>query len=161
LNDMNEDTAVPGFSQDEKRSLAGVLDVIIPPGGDGRRPGAGELGLADYVEERLRQMPGQLAEIARSLAALDDLARRRSSPGFAELPGDDRLEVLNEFAAAEPAFLPGLIFQTYTGYYQDPRVVAALGVESWPPHPEGYTVAAGDLSLLDEVRARGNPDRKD
>jgi hypothetical protein len=158
---MNEDAADSGLSQDEKRSLAGVLDAIIPPSGDGRRPGAGELGLADYVEEKLRQMPGQLAEIARGLAAIDDLARRRSAPGFAALPGEDRVEVLNELAAVEPGFLPGLVFQTYAGYYQNPRIVAALGVESWPPHPDGYTVATGDLSLLDEVRERGDPDRKD
>jgi hypothetical protein len=40
-------------------------------------------------------------------------------------------------------------------YYQAPRVVEALGLEARPPHPKGYEVELGDLTLLDEVRRRG------
>jgi hypothetical protein len=62
--------------------------------------------------------------------------------------------VLNELASAQPGFLPGLMFLTYAGYYQDPRVVEALGLEPRPPFPKGYDMEPNELSLLDEVRQR-------
>ena len=40
------------MSGDETGTLRAVLDEIIPPSGDGRLPGAGELGLAEGLRER-------------------------------------------------------------------------------------------------------------
>ena len=57
-------------------------------------------------------------------------------------PGDDVL-------------CPTLTFVAYVGYYQHPRVVAALGLEHRPPHPKGHEMEASDLTLLDPVRRRG------
>jgi len=113
----------PGFSRDEIRLLTSVLDEIIPPSDDGRFPGAGALGLADFVEQNLQTTPELRPAIAQGLAALEDLARSRNSRGFAALSGQDKLDVLNELATTQPAFLPGLILQTYAGYYQNGRVV--------------------------------------
>jgi hypothetical protein len=62
--------------------------------------------------------------------------------------------VLNEIATTEPGFLPGLIFHTYAGYYQNGRVMEALGLEPRPPHPAGYEMEPGDLTLLEAVRRR-------
>jgi len=64
------------------------------------------------------------------------------------------VEVMNELAATEQAFLPGLIFHTYVGYYLNDRVIEALGREPRPPHPKGYDMEASDLTLLDDVRRR-------
>jgi hypothetical protein len=55
----------------------------------------------------------------------------------------------------EPSFLARLAQQTVTAYYQDDRVLQAIGMEARPPFPKGYEVPSGDLSLLDPVRARG------
>ncbi|MEN8184565.1 MAG: gluconate 2-dehydrogenase subunit 3 family protein [Myxococcota bacterium] len=147
-----------GFSPDETRGLSVVLDEIIP-GREGV-PGAGALGLASTVEEALAATAGAQAGVAQGLASLDELSRGHGAGSFAELPGQERREVLNELAAREPGFLPGLIFHTYVGYYQDARVVEALGLEPRPPHPEGYELEAGDLSLLDPVRERAKMFRK-
>jgi len=157
---ISEDTGGPGFSRDEERALASVLDEIIPPSGDGRLPGAGELGLAGYIEQTLQQTPEFRPAIAQGLSTLDDLARSRGSERFAALSGQDKLDVLNQLATAQPAFLPGLIFHAYAGYYQNGRVVAALGLEPRPPHPEGYDLEPGDLTLLDRVRRRPEMYRK-
>ena len=151
---MSEDTSDPVFSPDEERTLSSVLDEIIPPRSDGRLPGAGELGLARYIEHAVQQTPELGPAIAQGLAALDDLAGRRGARGFTALPGQDKLEVLNEIARTKPGFLPGLIFHTYAGYYQNGRVVEALGLEPRPPHPEGYEMEPSDLTLLDGVRQR-------
>ncbi len=144
------------FFRDRGRTLSGVLDEIIPPSDDGRLPGAGELGLVDYIEEVAQRAPELEPVLARGLEALDTIANRRDPRGFAALSKPDRAEVMNELAATEPAFLPGLIFHTYVGYYLNGRVIEALGLEARPPHPKGYEMEAGDLTLLDAVRQRQN-----
>jgi hypothetical protein len=152
--------AIPSdtFTPAQRAALAGVLDAIVPRSADARLPGAGELGLADAVEEKLGAMR---QFIARALEVLDALARERSGAAFASLAQDERQEVLNTHAATDPAFLGGLVFQTYCAYYQHPRVVAALGLAARPPHPEGYSLEQPDLeALLAPVRERHKLYRK-
>jgi hypothetical protein len=145
------DTDGSGTTPDALRTLACVLDEIIPPDGGGRLPGAGELGLA----RRVAAIPELTEVVAEGIAGLDERAHARGAAGFAELAADERREVLNELAAAQPAFLPGLIFQTYVGYYQEPRVLEGLGLEPRAPHPLGYELEQSDLdSLLAGVRGR-------
>ena len=151
---MSNDESNLRFSENERRALSSVLDKIIPPSDDGRFPGAGELGLASYIEQGLEQTPALRPVIVQGLSAVDELARRRSSLAFAALSSEDKLEVLNELGSKQPAFLPILILQTYVGYYQNPRIVEALGLEARPPHPMGYETEPNDLTLLDQVRER-------
>ncbi|MBW2421934.1 MAG: gluconate 2-dehydrogenase subunit 3 family protein [Deltaproteobacteria bacterium] len=141
----------PSFSPDTQRTLAAVLDEIIPASRDGALPGAGALGVGVYVEERL----GTAAEaVTAGLAALEELAMGRGAAGFCAAAREDRLPLLNEVSESHPGLLGSLIFHGYGGYYQDPRVVEALGLEARPPHPKGYELESGDLGLLDAVRAR-------
>ena len=148
---MSDDTNDSGFSPHEARALASVLDEIIPPSGDGRLPGAGEVGLVRYIEQ---QAPELRPTIVQGLSALDEHARGRGAREFAALSGEDKLEALNELATAQPAFLPGLILQSYVGYYQNDRVLEGLGLEPRPPYPDGYKMEPTDLGLLDGVRRR-------
>ena len=141
-----------GFSDGQRAALSAVLDAIIPPSADGRLPGAGALGLAAAIEERLGAMG---AFTARGLDALDAIARERGARGFAALAPTARADALNAHATADPGFLPGLVFQVYSAYYQHPRVQEALGLEPRPPHPKGYALEQPDLdALLTPVRAR-------
>jgi hypothetical protein len=151
---MSESESGSVFSPAEAHVLSGVLDEIVPPRADGALPGAGALGLIARIERAVREHPDLRPAITQGLAALEERAKGRGVGSFPELARDARLEVLNELASAAPAFLPALIFQTYVGYYEDPRVQQALGLEARPPHPKGYAMDPGDLSLLDPVRAR-------
>ena len=144
------------FSAAEGRTLASLLDLIIPPSRDGQLPGAGELGLSVYILEALEAAPEQRPVIARGLSGLNDAAQRRGEADFAALSQAHRLEVVESVAKTQPGLLPLLVFHTYAGYYQNARVVEALGLEARPPHPDGYDLEAGDLTLLDPVRERGN-----
>jgi gluconate 2-dehydrogenase subunit 3-like protein len=147
-----------GFSDAQRAALASVLDAIIPPSANGRLPGAGELGLASSIEERLGAMG---AFTALGLDALDALARERGVSGFAALAPAARADVLNAHAAADPGFLPGLVFQVYSAYYQHPRVQEGLGLEPRPPHPKGYALEQPDLdALLAPVRAKAKQYRE-
>ena len=148
------------LSDAQRAALAAVLDAIIPRSADGRLPGAGELGLARGIEQQLGAMVGFTA---RSLDALDALARERQASaeasaeasGFAALGAAARAQVLDAHAAADPGFLPGLVFQAYSAYYQHPRALEGLGLEPRPPHPKGYALDQPDLdALLAPVRAR-------
>ena len=151
---MSNEKAVFDPSEDQARTLAAVLDAIVPPSSDGRLPGAGEVGLVDGIVEAVRQSPDLRAAIVQGLASLEELAGARGSGGFAALSKEDRARVLEELSASAPAFLPALTFQTYLRYYQHPRVLAGRGLEPRPPYPDGYELATGDLSLLDAVRRR-------
>lgn len=142
------------LSLEQKRSLAALLDEIVPPSAARRLPGAGELGLADAIEANLRQRPALRSGVLAGLAALDELAESRGAGGFAALPASLRRALLDELEPRAPGFLPALVFQTYAAYYQVPRVLEALGMEARPPHPRGYELEPGDLGLLDPVRRR-------
>lgn len=146
---MSDETISPGFSEGQKRVLASVLDEIIPPSSDGKLPGAGELGIASHIEEALRNTPDLRSMIAQGLSDLDEQARSRNEQGFAGLSQEDKVQLLND-----QAFVLPLTFHTYIGYYQNARIVEALGLEARPPHPEGYPVEPNDLTLLEGVRRR-------
>jgi hypothetical protein len=143
------------FTEAQRRVLAHVLDDIIPASADGRLPAAGQLGAADYLDRSLGAMPELKAMIAQGIDALDALARRRDPRGLDGLSADERTAVLAEHAGSEHSFPPILIMHTFAGYYQDPRILAVLGMAPRPPHPEGYEMDPGDLSLLEPVRRRG------
>jgi hypothetical protein len=149
---MSDETAA--LTREQHRALAAVLDEIVPPSADGRLPGAGALGLASTIEEKMREEPILQPAVLGGLEALDALAKRSGAAGFADVPASERAELLSRISAEAPAFLPGLIFHTYLAYYQQAPVLEGLGVPPRPPFPEGYAVAPTDESLLDPVRRR-------
>jgi hypothetical protein len=144
----------PVLSRDAAQALACVLDEIIPRSDDGALPGAGELGLVAAIERALIRTPDLKVAVDAGLAALERQALERGAASYPALPRAERREILDAVVGAQPAFLPGLVFHSYTSYYQHPRVLEALGLEPRPPFPRGYAVQAGDFGLLDAVRRR-------
>jgi len=136
------------FSEATLETLAAVLDTLVPPSADGRMPGAGAIGLASGVSERLG--PGAPL-IESGLAALDGKA---GAAGFAALAPEARAEVLRAYETEQPGFVQLLCFQTYTLYYQTAEAVEGLGLDPRPLFPRGFDLEQGDLSLLDGVRER-------
>jgi hypothetical protein len=151
-----EDGQAPLMAEDQQRALDLVLEELIPPSADGRLPGAGDVGLGAHVAAALQPVPPLRQMIVAGLAALDDLARGRwRAERFAALPRAERAAALEELASSEHAFPPVLVLHAYAAYYQHPRVLEALGLAPWPPHPAGYTTVEGDLSLVEPVQRRG------
>src|SRR5438132_3657989 len=150
---MSDD--VPGFTPDEERMLTSLLDAMLPGTTDGRLPGAGTLGLVRHITRMVEQTPMLRPVVAYGLSTLDELARKRAPGGWDALSSEERAAVLKQFTADDQFFLPAFLFLAYSGYYTDPRVVEALGLEPRPPHPTGYTMEPDDLSVLDPVRRRG------
>ena len=142
------------LSEEQHRTLNHVLDELIPPDSERQRPGAGQLGIAGYVDAALDTMPPVKEMIVDSLAALDEIAGRQGAGRFSDLPRAERVALLDQLAAGDRGFPPVLVLHAYAGYYQHPQVLEALGIEPRPPHPAGYTTVDGDLTLLDPVRRR-------
>jgi len=144
-----------GFTAEQEDILRALLDEVIPPSSDGRLPGAGGLDLAGHVARTVRQTPMLAPVVQYGLSAIAELAGTRSPDGWAGLARAERSALLAEFAAGDQLFMPALLFLAYSGYYQHPHVVEALGLEARPPHPKGYAMEAFDTTLLDPVRRRG------
>jgi hypothetical protein len=140
------------FSVDEKRLLLGLLDAVVPPSADGRLPGAGQLDLVEHIARTVREMPMLRPVVEYGLSALSELATKR--------PDRDLRAVLEAFAAGDQFFMPAFLFLVYSTYYQNPRVLAALGLEARPPHPKGHEMEPIDVTLLDPVRRRAGMFRK-
>ncbi len=151
---MSDSNATAALSEAELRTLAAVLDLIIPPSGDGRMPGAGEVGIGACIEAIARREAGLRAVVVAGVAALEALARSSGASAFAALGGEVRLAALQEVAVAQPGFVPNLIFHTYAHYYQQGRVLEGLGLDPRPPFPTGHVLEPFDETLLDGVRRR-------
>jgi hypothetical protein len=148
---MSDSTpTVRELSADERRALACVLDAIIPPSADGRMPGAGAAGIGAHVEGVLRTLPDLHAMVVEGLHELDTQARQQYDRAFVAMGESERAALV-----AMQGFSYALVPHAYVGYYQQDRVLEAIGMEPRPPHPEGYAVPPSDLSLLDPVKARG------
>lgn len=149
----------------QRELLTQVLDRIVPA--DGGLPGAGETGVAEFVEsasgsklgqDRLPRGGGNPSTTRLLVDGLKqiELAAGRRSPGtFSDLDGDAKDEVLRAVESDSPDFFAELVRLTYVGYYSQPRIVAALGLEARPPQPLGFELEQADLSPLDNVRKRG------
>ena len=140
------------LSAEQRALLDAVLDRLIPA--EGAMPGAGQIGTSDYIDG----VAGQSARMARLFGAglrSIELAASRRGGSFAELDGETRDEVLRGIESDESDFFETLLGQAYNGYYSNPEVVAALGLEARPPQPQGHEVAFGDFGTLDAVTARG------
>ena len=140
---------------DQMRLLQSLCDQLVPPSADGRLPSAGAFDLRAHVAGTMRRMPMLRPVVEYGLSTLADLATQRDPGGWDALSAVERADLFHGFAAGDQFFMPALLMLVYSGYYQQARVVEALGLEARAPHPRGYAMEADDLSLLDPVRTRG------
>ena len=150
-------TDTASFTADEARALAALADMIVPPSDEFAVPGAGDPAI---VEAILSDAERHADQFRAALAALDELARTAHGATFADLDVAQRGGVVDEFRAARSGDANLIANLTVQGYYRDDRVMASLGMEPRPPHPDGYEVEQGDWSLLDPVRQRDEFYRK-
>ncbi len=123
------------LAAEELDLLTAVLDALIPASDDGRFPGAGSLGCARQVARNCSKVPGLLELVRCGLRELAESSRARWNEPFEVL----RLEAREQLLAHQSFVLP-LLIQAYIVYYQQPAVLAALGLEPRPPHPQGYAM---------------------
>ena len=141
---MTDSKGTGVLSPAQRALLADVLDQIVPPEGD--RAGAGEGGAADYIDGVLERSPELRHAFLSGLAALD------APMPFESLSADEKVSRMRGIETAHPDFFTTLVREGYAGYYSNPTVVGALGLDPTPPQPVGYVLEPFDYGLLDNPK---------
>ena len=139
------------LNEEQSHSLKFLLNMIIPPNQEKGMPGAGELDFVSYVHEFA---PDQIKAIQSELDLLEQESQHQYKCSFTDLDPSDRELLVDQMRKKDTQFAQHIVVQTMGCYYQDDKVVTALGVETRPPFPKGNEVVSGDLSLLDPVRKK-------
>ena len=140
------------FSPGQRELLDSVLDRIIPP--QDNRPGAGSLGIGDFVEGVAVGEPGLIRMFVQGLAAIEIAAAERGAGGFAALSAEQKDDALRSVEAAHGDFFEQLVLQVYNGYYTNLTVFDSIGY-TLPSAPEtGVKLDLLDETLLETQRQR-------
>ena len=139
------------WTDTEKFVLNAILDELIPPSNDGIIPGAGALGVAEFIASAQAYAPAPVESATTIIKAVGD--------DFATGSRIEKIADLKRVEAGHPDAFATLIRLTYMGYYSRPDTRPHFGVGAHPIHPKGYEVARESAAQMDEltapVRARG------
>jgi hypothetical protein len=157
-DDLSNENEV--LSPEDRDTLTALLDTLIPASTDGRKPGAGALGIEEAVWRAVGQDPIARPVFGSLLNSIREAARGRGAETFAELDIEARTEIARAIESETPEAFALVVARTCANYYQNAEVVTALGLEARPPFPAGFEVAPTDPALLDPVRGRAPMYRK-
>ena len=140
------------FSLAQRELLDSVLDRIIPP--QENRPGAGALGIGDFVESVAVGEPGLIRLFMQGLAAIEIAAAERGPDGFAALSDDGKDAALRAVEVSHADFFDQLVLQVYNGYYTNLTVFESIGYNLPSPPVPGVKLELLDETLLEAQRQR-------
>jgi Gluconate 2-dehydrogenase subunit 3 len=140
------------FAAAQRELLVSVLNRIVPAAG--AFPGAGDLGVASYIERVVGQSTALRRLFAQGLVQITLMSLTQYAQPFTMLLEEQRDAVLRQVETTAPEFFEVLVTHTYSGYYSHPTIVRLLGMEGRPPQPRGYHLEPLDLSLLDNIKQR-------
>ena len=139
------------FSQAQIETLTAALNRIIP--GEGVMPGAGDLGVAQFIEAAAAGSPAKTRLFTQGLATIEITSTRLTGKAFATAAGQEQDQALQSMESSEPEFFDELVRQAYNGYYTDPSVFEAIGYSTPQPTIGGQPDLL-DESLLEKQRQR-------
>jgi len=126
------------FTPAQARTVDAICAQLIPADQD---PGAHEAGVVYYIDLQLsRRLKRYRAAYVRGLEWLDSASRARFGRPFADLSGEQQIELLNLTEEKEPAFFDLILAHTRQGFYGDPRHGGNRDRVSWKmlglPYPQ-------------------------
>jgi hypothetical protein len=132
-------------------TLKSILDCLIPASAPHNAPSGADDGIVDTYMEMIAAYKEILEAV---LVGINEGANTFFGQTFIALSSEQKQEIMNGFKENEPEAF-GLIASTLLkAYYQDPRVIGALGMQARAPFPLGFEVEQGDWSLLEPVRQK-------
>ena len=140
------------FSPAQRELLDAVLDRLIPP--QENRPGAGSLGVGDFVESVAVGEPGLTRMFVQGLAAIEIASAERGPDGFVNLSDDAKDATLQAVEQSNGNFFDQLILQTYNGYYTNLTVFDSIGYTLPSVPSPGAKLGLLDETLLEAQRQR-------
>lgn len=138
------------FTDAQRELLTLVLNRIVPA--EGQLPGAGDLGVADFIEETASRSADLRRLFLEGLTLIDITAVQSQGRGFGELSGGQQDAVLKEVETRNSSFFDTLTRQCYNGYYTSPEVFQLIGYRRKLAHE--YQHQPFDESLLEPQRQR-------
>ena len=141
------------FSPQQRSIVISVLDRLIPRQDD--LPSTAEAGTVDYIDGVVADSKHLPRLFGRGLRLIESTAARVGGSRFETLSGERQDDVLHRVESEEGEFFETLVGYAYNGYYSNPEVVEALGIDPSAPQPRGNKVEVGDFSSLEEVQRRG------
>jgi hypothetical protein len=139
------------FAAAQRELLVRVLNCLVPAAG--AFPGAGDLGVASYLDRVVGPSAALKRLFAQGLVQITLSSQAQYAHPFTALPEGQCEAVLRHVEATAPEFFEALVTHTYSGYYSHPTIVRLLGLEG-PPQPRGYHLEPLELSLLDNTKQR-------
>ena len=130
--------------------LIKAFNRIIPAEGD--FPAAGDLGLADTLEQTIGRTRQSIRMFLEGLAQIDIAAVQEQGMEFSRLSGADQDSTLQSVEQSHPAFFNELKRQCYNGYYTHPLPQELIGYSR--PEPGEYRPIPFDESLLEPQKQR-------
>ena len=146
------------FGPEQTALVTAVVDRLIPREGDS--PSASEAGAVSYIDAAVAESDSLPRLFLAGMNTIESESLKGGGARFTDLRAELQDQVLRTVEVVGAEFFEALVGQTYNAYYTNPKAVAALGVDPRPPQPTGHEVDAGDLSLLENVIARGRAYRE-
>lgn len=140
------------FTDLQRDLLSSVLNRLIPP--EGELPGAGDLGLAGFLEGVIEREVKLNRLFNEGLAQIEIAAGIREPAGFQALNDDGKDAALKEVEASHPEFFDEMVRQTYNGYYTNPSIFQLIGYSARPTPGTSGSLELLDESLLEQQRQR-------
>ena len=140
------------FADSQRQLLNAVLNRIVPAQGD--RPGAGDLGIAAFVEQAAAKTPGLTRMFNEGLNTILVAASKSQPGGFLAMADAEQDDTLLQVESSSPEFFDQLVQQAYNGYYISAQVFDAIGYDRSGAPGEGAQPALMDESLLETQRRR-------
>ncbi len=135
--------------------LQRLLDALLPASADGRLPAGSAVGFLEMLEQQ-----GEWGWLCAELQPVRQSCADAMMEGRGALSALDPQALLERLKSQHFTFLNALSKKLMHCYYQDGRVMQAIGLEARAPFPMGYHVEEGDWSLLEAVYDRGELYRK-
>lgn len=136
------------WSADDKALLGRIAQLVIGDDPSALLPSVTDSAIFANILQTAAEFD---APIRRGIAALHGMSGKRP---LSEVD-DNELSALLQSGAETRSLHRAMMQLVPQCFYQDDRVLRALGFEPRPPYPGGHIVEDGDWSLLDAVRARG------
>ena len=138
------------LNEEQSRILIALLNLIIPPSEDGKMPGASDIGFLAYIHNE-----NHFLWIREGLLGIVEESYSKYGQGFSALSSSEQTQLIGTLRRRFFRFFNRLSFQVIQCYYQNDRVLEAIGLPIRPPFPLGYFVEEGDITLLESVYERG------
>jgi gluconate 2-dehydrogenase gamma chain len=117
------------FTSAEVATVDAICEQIIPADKD---PGARQAGVVHFIDLQLTRHYRKHQEAYRKgIAGVESASRERFSKGFAELSGEQQIELLKQVGAKDAGFFTLIRTHTMQGFYGDPRHGGNRGEVSW------------------------------